>query len=117
MTPVSHRKIRGRITRLKLNISIRARSHSTARHGKGKEPEKTTPQVPLESPTYDPTPEDIAWLNDQPTAEDWREYGEWCREFDARLEALRMERDAPSEFPGVIPPGLARFLAYGNIHE
>jgi hypothetical protein len=72
---------------------------------------------PVPYGAYEPTPEDIAWLNDQPTAEDWREYREWCRKFDARLEALRMERDSRPEFPGVISPGLARFLAYGNIHE
>jgi hypothetical protein len=51
-------------------------------------------------------------LPGDPTPEDWADYRAWCEEVDCQRGW-----DTPPEFPGVISPELAEFLAKRNIHE
>lgn len=63
---------------------------------------------PLEQLAHDFDPEPEPFI---PSEDDLASYHEWSAEIDRRWRDEQIERGEP-EFPGILPPDLARTLAY-----
>jgi hypothetical protein len=105
------------ITRLKVETLVVLRFCSRMIRGRVCDPEKLAPDSSSQPPSYDPTPEEIAWLNTQLTDQGRGEQERSRRQVDRRRNRVMTELHCESEFPGIMPPAFAEYLAYGNVHE